>query len=270
MNFRIAGNCLLLFIRSLPVNHISQMMKPPMLPPSILPRMIIGIGACFAALSHGATMVGSATFNSVLDAGTTINVTTMPNLNQWGYLDAGGLTTFDVGVTYAFSALPGANYDATPGSGTVTVTNGAVSTSAGTPLISNTWTFSGGNGPASGTDSSTGRQFGGFAPTENGGVLFNFNDVGLGTHAITLYVGHILSSGNDTRVFRMNHALTATDGNLSGSVASNDLGNVGTAPTIFSTYQITFSNTVDAGADLVLTWDSISGGNGQGLISGYT
>ncbi len=236
---------------------------------NIRPVVTVMIGACLAPSSHAASIVGNPTFVNSL-TGSIINTTAMTNLNQWGYLDVGILNPFAAG-TYAFSALAGANYDATPASGTVSITNSTVGNGNTTPTLSHAWTYSGGNNPTSGTDSSIGRTFGSLGATETNGIVFNFNNVGIGSHTITLYLGHILdASQTDTRVFKMKHALSATDGGFSGDFTTNDLGIQANGTTIFSTYQIAFNNAVDTNADLVLTLDSVSGGTGNGMISGYT
>lgn len=236
----------------------------------ILPLGIALMGASLMPSTQAATIIGSATFVSSF-TGSTIDITNMPNVVDWGYLDHGSINPFAVATTYNFSALTGANYDATSGIGAVTVTNNSVATASTQTSTSNTFTYSGGNSPASGTDTSIGSQFGSMAAVENNAVAFDFSNLGLGQHTVTLYVGHRLTSNNDTRVFNMDYSWFASDGNVTGSVQSNDLGNTGASlSTILSAFQITVNNTVDANADLKLNWDSVSGGAGNAIIAGYT
>lgn len=233
-------------------------------------QLLIHSALLIAANLHAATIVGSPSFQSSF-SGSSIDVTTMSNVVDWGYLDHGSINPFAAATTYNFTALTGANYDATSGIGAVTVTNNSVATASTQTTTSNTFIYSGGNSPASGTDTSIGGQFGSMASAENNAVTFDFNNLGLGQHTITLYLGHRLTSGNDTRVFNMDYSWFASDGNVTGNVQSNDLGATGASnSTILSAFQITVNNTIDADADLRLDWDSVSGGAGNAIIAGYT
>lgn len=220
--------------------------------------------SALTAVSHAATLV-SSTFVSGTTPSTV--VTTGSTVVDWGYL-AGGSTAFGTTGTSNFTALNGANYDATPGIGAVTFAPGTVSSGNSAGVTQPTFTFSGGNSPATGTNINAGAWVSSFASNETNGMTLNFNDLGIGTHTVSVYVGHRLTSGTVPRVFSMDYSLAASDGNVTGNTSSNS---VAAGPTvIYSVYQLKVDNAADASADLSLVWNSVSGDSGQGYFAGYT
>lgn len=225
-----------------------------------------------ASPTDAATLV-DASFVSTLNSGASVD-TTGADIVDWGYFVDGSSAINGSNSNAAFNTLSGTNY--LSGGGSMAVTTTAITSSSNLDADKkHTFTFTDGNSPTSGTGVATGSAFGSWGSSETGSLNFNFTDLGLGTHIITLYVGHRLGGGSngDTRVFDMDYSWTASDGNVTGTVRSNDLGTVGGTSegnVVNSVFTLEIENTVDALADLALTWDSVSGDAGEGFISGYT
>jgi len=201
--------------------------------------------------AHAATL-GTSTFTSVgLTSDVDIDVTGA-NVVDWGYYDQ------------SQNFLPGtvSNDKAVSGIGAVAVAPGAITNATATSIAATakfTMTFAGGTGPASGTVE-IGAGLGAWAGNEDNAATFTFNDLGVGTHTIRLFVGHDANN----RIFDMDYNVTATDGNFSGNTQSNAI----VSGSLHSTYELVFTTT-DASADLTLQFNSTSGGSGSGWIGGY-
>ncbi len=108
------------------------------------------------------------------------------------------------------------------------------------------------------------------APSENAFTIV-FNDLGMGTFNITLYLGH----SADNRTFNMNYNLSDGGGaaDKAGTTSSGLISGLGSSVTfstgIAFTYDITIT-TATTGADLSLNLVSVSGSSGDGLFAGYT
>jgi hypothetical protein len=200
--------------------------------------------------AHAATLATS-TFTSVgVSSPQNVDVTGS-TVVDWGYYEKS---------IQLISNLTFTNTKASSGIGAVTVTPGAIGNANSDATNTRTITFDDGSSPTAGTDVVMGARFGGWAPNEDNAATFTFNDLGAGTHTVSVFVSH----SENNRIFDMDYTVTATDGGLSGTTESN-LVSLGE---LQSTYEIVFSTT-DASADLELVWNSISGGTGTGFIGGY-
>jgi hypothetical protein len=108
------------------------------------------------------------------------------------------------------------------------------------------------------------------APSEDAFTI-NFNDLGVGTFTITLYLGHSATN----RTFTINE--TISDGGVNvlepTATASGAISGLGST-VVFSTgvaftYEITVTTTA-ATQDLALNLVSTGGSSGDGLFAGYT
>jgi hypothetical protein len=211
----------------------------------VVSAMMLGVGSVHAA------SLGSSTFTSFDTAGQDIDVTGS-DVVDWGYYDDQGDFNADQTID---------NSKAVSGIGTVSVVKGDIgAATGGNPYNPNlTMTFDDGAGPTAGTVA-IGSGFGAWAAGEDNAATFTFNNLDVGTHTVRVYVGH----GANDRVFDMDYAVTASDGNLSGNTATSALG----SGDLHATYELVFSTT-DASADLELIFNSTSGGAGSGWIGGY-
>lgn len=107
---------------------------------------------------------------------------------------------------------------------------------------------------------------GSMAPGEDDVFTLNFNDLGVGNFLITLYMGHTA----DNRSFEMDVSGTGVTAFSDTSGTISALGStVNYGSGVAFLYQINV--TTDASTDdLALTFGSISGSTGEGLLSGYT
>lgn len=211
--------------------------------------LIIAALGCLTS-AHAATLITS-TFTSVgVSTPQNINVTGS-NVVDWGYY----AQSVQLTLTPVFT-----NTKASSGIGAVTVANGAIGNANEGTTSTSTITFDGGTSPATGTDVVMGARFGAWAASEDNAATFTFNDLGAGTHTVSVFVSH---SANN-RIFDMDYTVTASDGNLTANTVSNSVS----SGELQSTYEIIFSTT-DASADLELVWNSTSGGTGTGYIGGY-
>lgn len=104
--------------------------------------------------------------------------------------------------------------------------------------------------------------FGSLGGNEQNAYTITFNDLGIGTYDITIYMDH----DNSGRVFDMDHNLAGETGTTTMSSSIGTLnGGSGTA----FTYNIRITVTA-ATDDLSLTFGSISGGSGTGWLAGYS
>jgi len=225
-----------------------------------------------AAPQAQAASLGSVSFVSTINTPITVD-TTGANIVDWGFMvDTNDSVIYNNHTNKVFNTLSGTNFAS--GGGDMLVTTTGITTATATGFGDFKFTFDDGNSPATGTGVAAGDAFAGWASNEAGSLVFTFNDIGIGTHTFSLFVGHRLNTNNDTnaRVFKMNYSLTASDGNVAGNINSNAFNavDVPSLARVNSVFQITIVNNVDAGADLVLGWDSVSGGTGQGVFSGYT
>jgi hypothetical protein len=226
-------------------------------------------GLLFSLNSGNAATIISSTFNGV-----TSGAVSTTGMADWGYVSVQGAVN---------DGLFDNQYNATP-FGSVTRPNGAnpdqvlttvslASTIGAVTLTENdgvTNTISGqGNAGVFSFDGNTAHgSYGSLSPAENNAWTMTFNDLGAGTHIITLYMGHT----SDTRSFRMNYS--ASDGGLTtGSTTSGAISGLGSTLVFGTGKAFTYSIEVEmttATGDLSLTFDSLSGGSGGALFSGYT
>lgn len=228
---------------------------------------LLTVTASLAALHaiQAATVV-SSTFNKV-DSG----AVTTTGATGYGYLSfndalSDGIFDSDLPGSYnntAFNSLKnGSGNTLTTVGGTYTTVNltEGFGATAGTDLIDSRgnpspYTFDGNTAHGS---------FGSFATSEQDVWTLSFNDLGIGTYDITVYLGHSSTS----RVFNMDYYLTgATSGTttMSGNFASLG-GTVSNAVT----YNIRVTTTaVTDDLSLVLGQGAGSSGTGEGYLAGY-
>ena len=232
--------------------------------------------AALVGSAHAGT-IDSHAFNAVATGEEAI-VTT--GTLDWGYINTANNNkgVFDsnlggAGNSYnntAFDSLTnnaGTDIGTVSGSssiGAVTLSEGAGG-SAGTNTVdaqSNTspYTFDG---------NATAGAYGGFAPTEQNIWEITFNDLGIGTFTITLYLGH----SNTGRGFDMDVTLSDGGAPVTTTTTVSPMSSLG-SDVVFAggaafTYDITVTTTT-AGADLSLVHGGIGGGTGGALFAGYT
>jgi hypothetical protein len=200
----------------------------------------------------------AAIISSGFSGSSSLAVTTT-GMADWGYIS---------GTDGIFSGTPNntlyENMDSTPivsGSpyrGDVTVTeattNGGINPWTGTQI---TYTFDGDDAIGGYRD---------LAGNEPDTWSVTFNDLGIGTQTITLYMGH---SSTD-RIFDIDVSLTDGGAPLTTTDTSAAIGTYGGAASGRAfRYDITVETTT-ASADLTLTFGSVSGGAGQVYWAGYT
>jgi hypothetical protein len=211
-----------------------------------------------------AGVITSASFNGVTNAA--VNTT---GTLDWGYFSHDGDAFNGVYNNLAFGALPEAT------SGFITTVSGSSQIGAVT-LTENDgvtdviqaqtndalFTFDG---------NATFGSYGGFAPGEDDIWTLTFNDLGIGTFNITLYMGH--SSTN--RIFNVNATLTDTGGSDTEDTVSPQIGTLGSTVEAYPgngvsfTYDISVTTTA-ADADLELVFGGNSGSFGGAIFAGYT
>lgn len=226
--------------------------------------------------ASGAT-ISTVSFNN--DPTTTVD-TTSPLITDWGYYRRTGTSGADF---LAGSQPDGTNFDsiqadwngssflitnatnskATSGIGAVTITER--DTAEYTNGETGNWSFVVGAGDGtteSGNTFSTHGFANGIGRGEN---IYNItlNDLGLGTHIVTLYMTH---SAQDRR-FNATVDLFSVDGDQNGSLLSATIG--GTNSTNFFTFTTEVIAT-NASDDLSISIDSNSGNFGQFGFGGYT
>jgi len=234
----------------------------------------------FTAMTASAALVGathagtidSDSFNAVTDGA----VDTTGALD-WGYVSvSGGFFSSNLdglGLSYnntlygSIEKDSGAVLTTVSGSssiGAVTLTEGTTGTDKISPQ-NNTSNFTFDGTTAYGS-------YGNYAPGEQDVWRMTFNDLGVGTFTITLYMGHSTSG----RSFDMDVSLadggapvtkTTNVGAISG--LGSTVAAYGSSGAAF-TYDITVTTTT-AGADLTLTHGDTSGGGfGGAIFAGYT
>lgn len=223
-----------------------------------------------AAITVNASGFGAVTDGSISTAGAL----------DWGYLsfdDTSGTGLFD--VTHddvLFDNLVNANtptpdnlttVGGTSPIGEVRLTEGDGSTDVidGRSLAS-PYTFDGNTAYGS---------IGSFAPSEQDVWTLNFNDLGVGRRVITLFLGH----SDDGRNFDMDISgtgFTSFTDRVDDLTGVSNIGNLGSIDFIGGSgtgsafiYEIDITTTV-ASDDVALTFGSVGGGSGEGLLSGYT
>jgi hypothetical protein len=225
------------------------------------------VSSALFAGTAAAGMIDSSSFD--LDpASTSIDTT---GAVDWGYflptadfLDETqpANTDFDDLTAIGGTLDPATNSKAASGIGIVTITeNQGAEYSNGTDLAIWDFTFNDGLAPVSGTQTAFGA-VNGVAPSEDVFTI-TFNDLGLGTKTITLYMSHTAIN----RTFRVDADLTDTGGNDSDTLTSAAIG--GTGGSLYFTYTVQVTST-DANADLALNVNSLSGSSGQFGFAGYT
>jgi len=229
--------------------------------------------ACAAGLAGPAYAgsVLSSSFNGVTDG----SIATT-GLADWGYINSNqGFFDSDLGGV-------GASYNNTPygsltnnggtvistvsgGSsiGQVTLTEGTSgSDTVGAQSNTTAYTFDG--NAAFGT-------YGNFAPSEADIWQVTFNDLGVGTAVVSLYMGHT----ENNRVFDVDYSLHDGDDVASGTTVSPQIGTFASSVAGVNgngsafTYDIEVTTT-NADADLTLTFGGVSGGFGGAAFAGYT
>lgn len=231
-----------------------------------LTTVFIAVASVTAA--HAGTIIAS-TFNGVSSG-----VVATTGLADWGYVN--NQATINDGLfDNQYNATPygsvsrpnGVNPDqiittvsgtSTIGAVTLTENDGVTNTIAGQ---GNAGVFTFGGTLAHGS-------YGNLAAAENNAWTMSFNDLGIGTHTITLYMGHTA----DNRSFRMNYSL-ADGGLTAGSTTSGAISGLGSTLAFGAGDAFTYSiqvETTTATGDLSLTFDSLSGSTGGALFSGYT
>jgi hypothetical protein len=230
---------------------------------------LLTLAAILAALPviHGATIV-SATFNSV-----TNGAVSTTGLADWGYVNVDRPVNQGLfhGATAAYNNLA---YNlvndvnssvitatsATPTVGTVTLREGNNTDTLGGQQGTGSYTF-GGNAAFG--------LYGGLAASEANVWNMTFNNLGIGTYDIVLYMGHTA----DNRSFKMDALLTDGLTNPTDSETSGVISALGSTVAFGAgdafTYNIRVTTTA-ATDDLSLTFSSVSGSTGGALFSGYT
>ena len=216
--------------------------------------------------------VQAATVNSSEFSGLSNGTISTIGTADWGYVSVNGDSTtgpglFD-GSSGAYSNQTYGTLDKT-GEAVLTTVSGSSSIGAVT-VTENTSGISGSNNASDFTFDGNAAygSFRNFGATTDAFTI-NFNDLGVGTFDITLYLGHTSA----TRDFTINYDLTDAGGDVSSSKASGAISLLGSSvgfgggPAFAYTISVT---TTDASADLGLNFVSTAGGGGTGLFAGYT
>lgn len=200
----------------------------------------------------------AAIISSGFSGSSSLSVTT-DGTADWGYVsDTGGIFT-GTPTNTLYEDMDGTPIvSGSPNSGDVTVTeattNGGINPKSSNQVI---YTFDGDNAIGA---------YGDLAGAEPDAWEVTFNDLGIGTQTITLYMGH---SATD-RVFDMDVSLTDGGAPLTTTDTSAAIGTYGGAASGRAfRYDITVETTT-ASAELSLTFGSVSGGGGQAYWAGYT
>jgi hypothetical protein len=216
--------------------------------------------------------VQAATVHSSVFSGLSSGAISTTGTADWGYVSVNGNTTggltglFDGNSVYTNQA-----YGTLDDGGSILT---KVSSSSSIGAVTVTENTSG----ISGSNNASGLTFGGnaaYGSFRNFGATtdaftINFNDLGVGTFDITLYLGHTSA----TRDFTINYDLTDAGGNVSNSTASGAISGLSSS-VVFGSAGSTFAYTIsvtttDASADLALNLVSTAGGSGSGLFAGYS
>ena len=214
--------------------------------------------------------VQAATVNSSEFSGLSNGTISTTGTADWGYVSVNGDTATGPGLFNGSSDYSDQAYGTLDNGGSVlTLVSGSSSIGA-VEVTENTSAISGANN-ASGLTFDGSAAFGSFrefGPTDDAFTI-NFNDLGVGTFDITLYLGH--TSG--ARDFTMNYDLTDAGGGFTGSTSSGAISglssSVGFGGGKVFAYTISVTTT-DASADLALNFVSGGSGSGTGLFAGYT
>jgi hypothetical protein len=191
---------------------------------------------------------------------------------DWGYVSVNGDSGTGPGLfdgsagpytDLAFGSLDNNGTILTTVSGSSSI--GAVTVTENTSAISGSYSASGLTFDGSAAFGS----FRNFGPTDNAFTV-DFNDLGVGTHELTLYLGHT----DNNRNFTIHYDLTDAGGDVTGSTASGAISALNSSVAFGSAgssiaYTISVTTT-DANADLALNLVSTAGGAGTGLFAGYT
>lgn len=241
-----------------------------MKPSFFRPGAIMASVTCLLGMPFSmAATIDSQTYN--VDPSSTTIDTTLSNIVDWGYYLPGADfldetqpadTNFDDITAVGGTMDPATNSKAVSGIGAVTITeNDGAEYSSGTSLALWDFTFNDGLAPTSGTQTAFGA-VNGVASSEDIFTI-TFNDLGVGTHTITLFMAHTATN----RIFRSNLDVFAADGNVSGNLTSAQIG--GSGSTLYFLYQAVVTTT-DASADMDINIRSVSGSAGQFAFAGYT
>lgn len=222
-------------------------------------QFVTGSFAVLLALSS-ATAVTSV--SSSFNAGPVGGVVDITGASSWGYVSVDNKLHSIAYDSDDFSSINDpanllATVDPTYQMGDVTITTDGDGMSTRT---NKTYTFDG---------SDAFGRFGSLAPVEDAFTL-HFNDLGVGTFEIMLYLGH---SAND-RTFDMDYEFFengSSAGAAQTTVTPNPIGDFDTQANGLNlfTYTISFT-TSEADTDLALSWASTGGGAGDGAFAGYT
>tara|TARA_B110000285_G_scaffold81698_1_gene94147 strand:- start:3656 stop:4444 length:789 start_codon:yes stop_codon:yes gene_type:complete len=214
--------------------------------------------------------VQAATVNSSEFSGLSNGTISTTGTADWGYVSVNGDTATGPGLFNGSSVYTNQAYGTLDNGGSV-LTSVSGSSSIGAVAVTENKSGMSGSNSASGLTFDGNAAFGSFrefGPTDDAFTI-NFNDLGVGTFDITLYLGHT----DNNRNFTINYDLTDAGGNVSNSTASGAISGLsssvvfGTGSTFAYTISVT---TTDASADLGLNFVSTAGGPGSGLFAGYT
>lgn len=217
--------------------------------------------------------VQAATVNSSEFSGLSSGAISTTGTADWGYVSVNGDSVTGPGL---FDGSSGAYSNQTYGTldktGEAVLTTVSGSSSIGSVTVTENTSGISGSNNASGLTFDDSAAFGSFRNFAAAADAFtiNFNDLGVGTFDITLYLGHTSNNRN----FTINYDLTDAGGNVFSSSASgliSDLSSSVGFGSEGSTFAYTISvTTTDASADLALNLVSGGSGSGSGLFAGYT
>jgi len=227
------------------------------------------IAAIAAGSAHGATLVDSS-FND--SPSLAINTT---GAADWGYFIATSGKNFTdslaLNTPVNFDSLT-YDHDSNAGTAEISATVSKALPSIG--AVTYTAKGDGANGKTNGSDTftfdgtSVGSITGNIATTEE---IFSlkFNDLGVGTHTMTFYIGH--DSG--TRKLDVDYFVYENDDSQSNPAALSATGIISnqmdTGGDKRISYSLTFTTTT-ANTDLVFNLGSAGSGSGAFKLSGYT
>lgn len=216
--------------------------------------------------------VQAATVNSDGFSGLSNGTISTTGTADWGYVSVNGDSTGGLtGLFDGTSVYTNQAYGTLDNGGSVLTSVSGSSSIGAVTVTENTSGISGSNN-ASGLTFGGNAAYGSFrnfgATTD--AFTINFNDLGVGTFDITLYLGHTSA----TRDFTINYDLTDAGGDVSSSTASGLISALSSSVGFGSegsTFAYTISvTTTDASADLALNLVSGGSGSGSGLFAGYT
>jgi hypothetical protein len=231
-------------------------------------RFLIVVATAAIAFSCA---VQAATVNSSVFSGLSNGTISTTGTADWGYVSVNGDGITGPGLFNASSGdYTNLTYGALDKTGGAVLTTVSGSSSIGLVTVTENKSALGGSNSVSGLTFDGNAAFGSFrnfGPTDDAFTI-NFNDLGVGTFDITLYLGHT----DNNRNFTINYALTDAGGDVSSSSASGAISalsgvDFGGGKVFAYTISVT---TTDASADLGLNFVSTAGGGGTGLFAGYT